>query len=114
MAFEATYVFEGHSIPYTPGSAVAAGEVIVLGAGLIGIAMQDIAASVLGALATEGCYDVAKEASLVVSVGDDIYWDAAANEADKTATNVFMGKAIRASAAADTTVRVKLMPQEGA
>jgi predicted RecA/RadA family phage recombinase len=105
---EATFVSSGASIDYTPGGAVVAGQVIEQ-VNLIGIATQPIAANVAGSLQVEGVFDFVKTATLVVNVGDPIYWDDTANEANKTsASNMLIGKAVRASAAADTTVRVKL------
>ena len=105
---EATHVHCGSEIDYTPGSAVVVGQVIEQ-VNLIGIAPRPIAANEAGVLSVEGVFDVVKTASLVVNLGDKIYWDDTANEANKTsASNMYMGKAVKASAAAETTVRVKL------
>jgi len=108
MAFEAKYVGDGVFIDYTPSVAVVAGQVIEQ-VNLIGVANTPISANILGSLAVEGVFDFAKTASLVVNVGDLVYWDDTLNEANKTLTsNVYIGKCVKASAAADTTVRVKL------
>ena len=58
MAMQATFVHDGASIDYTPGSAVAAGDVIVQGE-LIGVARTPIAANALGSLAVDGVFDFA-------------------------------------------------------
>ena len=63
---EATYVQCGDAIDYTPGSDVAAGQVVVLSE-LIGIAKTAIKANELGALAVEGVFDVAKEGGVAVT-----------------------------------------------
>lgn len=51
---------DGKNIDYTPGSAVNAGDVVVLGS-IPFIAPLDIAANALGALATEGVFKVPKK-----------------------------------------------------
>ena len=61
------------SIDYTPGSAVTAGDVIVQGS-VVGIATQDIAASVKGSLALDGVFKVPKITG-ANAVGTLIYWD---------------------------------------
>lgn len=105
---EATFVQSGASIDYTPSSAVAAGDVEVQ-VNLVGVATQPIAANTPGTLQVEGVFDFIKTASLVVNVGDLVYWDTSPPEANKTsASNFLIGKCVKASAAADTTVRVKL------
>lgn len=75
MAYKARFVQEGDSIDYTPETAVAAGDVLVLGENLIAIAKVEIAAGKPGALSVEGGFDVAKDNS-DVDFGDPLYWDA--------------------------------------
>ena len=55
----ATFVHDGKSIDYTPGSDVAAGDVVVQGE-LVGVARTPIAASALGSLAVTGVFDFPK------------------------------------------------------
>ena len=71
---KATFVHDGNAIDYTPGSAVAAGDVIAIGSNTIAIAKTPIAASALGAAATRGIFDGAKVTG-AVNLGDAIYWD---------------------------------------
>lgn len=105
---EATFVQSGAAIDYTPGADVVVGQVIEQ-VNLIGIAIKAIANGVAGSLQVEGIFDFVKTADLVVNLGDLIYWDDTANEANKTsASNMYIGMAVKASAAGDTTVRVKL------
>lgn len=110
MAFEAQFVHDGEYIDYTPGSAVAAGAVVVQGE-LVGVAKGDMEANRLGALAVTGVFDFAKETSggATFAVGVIAYWDATKKKATPTATgNKQIGKVVRAAAEADTTVRVRL------
>ena len=103
----ARYVQKGEAIDHMPDTAVAAGDVVVVG-NLIGIARIDIPAGVLGALAVVGVYDVAK-AAVAVAAGTPLYWDAVNKKATAVAAgNPYLGKATRVAGAADETVRVLL------
>lgn len=107
----AVYVQEGDQVDYTPVSAVSAGDVIIQGS-LVGIALRDIPAGVLGALAVEGVFDVNKYANEVISFGDPVYFDNGTHTATGTIaySEGAMGVAVKAAAASDATVRVKLIP----
>jgi len=61
------------SIDYTPASAVTAGDVVVLN-GIVGIAVNDIAANELGALTTEGRFKLPKTTAAWVQ-GLPVHWD---------------------------------------
>jgi predicted RecA/RadA family phage recombinase len=63
-------------IDYTPGTAVAAGEIVSLG-GLIGFADSDIAANALGAMAISGVRKVKKDGTSgpTFAVGAQVEWD---------------------------------------
>lgn len=65
---------EGVNIDYTPGSAVLAGTVYVLG-NLVTIVPKDIAADEKGATCVRGVFNVPKDNS-DVSAGDTLYWNA--------------------------------------
>lgn len=119
---QAIFVQEGNSIDYTPGSDVAAGQVVVpAGSGLVGIAKQPIASGVLGALAVEGIFDVVQGA-VTFAIGQAAYWKADGDPvggtpgtgcAVESATgNTFMGYAIKATEATDSTVRIALRSVE--
>ncbi len=108
----ATFRHEGAAIDYTPGAAVAAGDVIVQG-DLIGVANADIPANTLGALAVEGVFDVPKASGVgtAISVGSIVYWDAGAKEATTSSAagaNKELGKTVAAAGDNDTTVRVRV------
>ncbi len=104
------FVATGDSVDYTPDSAVSAGDVVVQGE-LIGVSMQDIAAGDLGALAVSGIFDFPKDtgSASAISAGAKAYWDEENEQATATAdSNVYLGKAIAAAAASDSTVRVRM------
>ncbi len=105
---QATFVQEGCSIDYTPGSDVAAGDVVVQG-DLIGVAKRPITANELGALAVDGVFDFAKNTGVAYTVGQILYWDDTADKVTTTsAGNKQIGKVARAAASADTSVRVRV------
>lgn len=105
---DATYAFPGERISHTPGSAVASGEVVVVN-GRCFVATQPIAANVAGSLAAEGAFRIAKTAGLAINLGDLVFWDDTANEANKTASgNTYLGVCVAAAATTDTTVLVLL------
>jgi len=96
-------------VDHTPGSAVSAGDVVVL-ADTVRIAHRDIAANELGALAAEGgVYEVPKAAggSTAIADGKKVYWDAGNSVITATAsTHKVIGETVGASLDADTTQRI--------
>jgi predicted RecA/RadA family phage recombinase len=107
---QATYVQDGKTIDYTPGSNVAAGDVVVQG-DLVGVATRPIAANALGALAVSGVLDFDKDtgSAAAISAGANVYWDAVSEVATTTAgSNKLIGKAIADADADDETVRVRM------
>lgn len=121
MAIEfgaANYRGKGETIDHTPGSAVAAGEVVVQN-DLVGVAANAIAANELGALIVEGVFDLPKAtgAGTDFAAGTVLYWDASAGDdgqaTDTQDSNDYLprlGVVTVAPATTDTTVQVKLTP----
>jgi len=103
------HIQPGNVMPYTnaTGSAIAAGTVVEF-AGMIGIALGDIANTATGNLAITEVWEIAKDATVAIAQGDQLYWDATSNSVDKTNTNIPCGKAFAAAAEAATTVQVLL------
>ena len=99
----------GSYIDYTPGSAVAVGDVVVLGS-VVAVAPRPISANELGSVAVEGVFSVAKQtgASTAVAQGSKVYWDG--TQAVTGVTGTAMGFATEAAADGDATVKVKLVP----
>lgn len=112
----ALFYSDGATIDYTPGSAVAAGEVVLIDS-IPCIAPAAIEANVKGALAVGGIWKV-PQAAEIISAGDAVYWDADGNPvtgtagtgaATETATgNNCIGKCVETTAATDTYVKVLL------
>lgn len=110
---QAIFRQEGDSIDHTPVGAIAVGEVVVQGS-LVGIAHAAIAASALGSLRIEGIFDFLFATGEAATVGQDIFWDETNDLATIGAATVYLGKCVKAAAADDDTVRVKLVLVEGA
>ena len=108
----ATFVHDGNAVDYTPGSAVAAGAVVVQ-EDLVGVARTPIAANALGSLAVEGVFDFPKVTGVGtgIATGALVYWDVADTEAkadDESGANKLIGKTVAAAGDDDATVRVRL------
>lgn len=106
----ATKKSEGLRIDYTPASAVASGDVVVIG-DIVAVATEPIAANVLGAVDVEGVFTLPKAttSASAITAGAKLYWDASGEVATTTAgSNKTAGYAVAAAAAATATVDVKL------
>lgn len=108
----ATFIHEGRSIDYTPGSDVAAGAVVVQGE-LVGVAARDIKANKLGALAVFGVFEFPKQTggSTAIAAGALCYWDAGNSRATTNAAsgaNKLIGKCVATAADAAALVRIRM------
>ncbi len=102
---------ESVSLDYTPGSAVAAGDVLVLGNNVF-LAKRAIEANQLGSIDIGGIWDLPKEASVAHNQGDLVYWDATNHVVTKTAgSNKKLGIAAANAASADTRGKYLSIPQ---
>lgn len=113
MGTASTFQADPGHIDYTPGSAVAVGDVVVRGS-LFCVADRPIAANTQGALAIEGVFTLPKSTSVSVSQGDVVYWTGsaittAANSGGQSPTAYDRaGFAAAAETQAATTVKVIL------
>jgi len=103
----ARYIQKGDVIDYTPSSDVAAGDVVVVGDALVGLAARDIPANTLGSLIVSGVWECPKNTNEQISAGAVVYWDATHGYVTKTATNnVKLGLAAESAAQTAATIRV--------
>ena len=100
----ASFVQDGDILNHTPASAVAAGDVVVVGS-LVAVAPRAISANTLGALAVEGVYEMPCASGATGAQGSAINWYAASGVAHAS-TGVAAGKLAKDRVAADTTVQV--------
>lgn len=106
----ATKKSEGLRIDYTPSSAVASGDVVVIG-DIVAVATEPIAANVLGAVDVEGVFTFPKAttSASAITAGAKLYWDGSGEVATTTAdSNKTAGYAIADAGATAATVDVKL------
>lgn len=111
----ARFIQEGMTIDYTPSSNVSAGDVIVQG-DLLGIALTDIPANNLGALAIQGVcrFTKAAGAGTAISAGAVCYWDIANKKATtapgggEDPVNIKIGKCVKTATDDDSMVQIKL------
>ncbi len=110
MAKEAIEVQEGDVIDYTCPGAIDVGDVVVLGTGMIGIAVTSgLTGEVIG-LKIEDVYEINATTADVMAIGDVVYFNATTRAITTTATsNTRAGRAVSAKAAAAAgTVYVKI------
>lgn len=104
---------EGINIDHTPSSALTAGQVVELSAGLVGVAPSAIAANEVGALNIDGVWDLPKAtgAGKDILVGEKVYWEDGAGVATQIASGATLcGVAIGTAATTDSFVSTKLIP----
>ena len=106
------YLGEGRVVDYTPGAAVAAGDVVVQG-DLVGVARSPIASNAPGSLVVSGILEFPKAAGAgsAITVGSKVYWYPAAKVAttnDGGGTRKLIGKTVKATVDADTAVQVRM------
>lgn len=102
------YIQKGDIVTVPAPAAVASGKLVVIGS-LIGLAQKAAANAEPVPLVTEGVHKYAKAGSLAIAVGDKLYYVAANDHLNKTASgNTLVGIAVAAAAADDTTVEFKL------
>jgi predicted RecA/RadA family phage recombinase len=92
----ASFKQEPGTWPYTPSSAVAAGDVVVLTDG-IAVASRPIAANTLGAVEVEGVFTMPKAAE-ALALGAVVYWNT--TNSNITATSAGGKRAGKVAAAA--------------
>lgn len=96
------------TLKHTHTAALEPGKVLVAN-GQVLVAINKTAADEENVFAYRGRVELDKTAALAINVGDVVYWDDTAKEANKTATaNTKGGICVEDAAAADATVLVML------
>lgn len=104
-----TYKQEGKVLTLIPGAAVASGIGYLFGAGLFGVATQDVAISTPGEFVVEGVVEIGKTSVLAISVGDRLFWDSTNKVVNKTTTaQQVVGVAVSAASNPSSTVLMKI------
>lgn len=102
------YVAPGEHFDFTPGTAVASGDVVLM-ADTIGVAHKDGAAGAPVAVSVEGVFTLAKLSTDAIAQGQKVYWDNTNKRLTLTsAGNTLAGRAYAAAGAGTSSVRVKI------
>lgn len=103
------FVQEGETLTLTPAAAVASGIGYLFGAGLFGVAANDVDSGEAGEFVTEGVVTIGKTSALAIAVGDRVFWDPAGKVVNKTTTaQQCVGVAVTAASNPSATVAIKL------
>lgn len=87
---------------------IEANQIVVFGSH-VGIAGTSIEAGETGSLHVFGVFEMPKAADTEIAVGAAVYYDVTAEAITTTAGEIEVGYATEAAAAADPTVKVKLL-----
>lgn len=102
------YVMSGDVLDYHAGSAISAGQVLLIGK-RIGVALTAIASGATGAVRMEGVFTIAKLSTDVVAQGDLLYWDSGNSRLTATVgSNTLAGYAFKAAGNGVTTVEISI------
>ena len=103
------YIQQGYTLTLTPSAAVASGVGFLFGAGLFGIAKNDVPISTAGEFQCEGVVEIGKTSALAISVGDRLFWDPVGKVVNKTTTaQQCVGVAVVAALNPSATVFMKI------
>ena len=105
-----TFVHEGDTIDYTPDGTTPAGTIVEI-VDIVGMAINDIAAGVKGALQVKGVvtWPKAITSGSAIVAGDTVYWDDGSSVVTATSdSNTEIGKCVLVTVDADDTVNVRL------
>lgn len=111
MANEATFRQNTGQQDSTPAAATLAGVISQLGDGRAAVLKADTAASELGAVYTEGIFDIACATGTLWTAGDPVYWDNSGSLAvvsPGASDDFFLGSAVATKASGPLVVRVDL------
>lgn len=102
------FVQPGDVVTVPAPAAVTSGKIVVIGS-LVGVAQKAAANGEDLPLLTEGVVSYAKVSALAIAVGDKVYYDAANDVVNKTASgNTLVGVAVAVSANPSPTAKFKL------
>ena len=110
------FIAPGDKLTVTAPYSVTSGQGVLVGS-LFGVAQHDAANGAPVVIDRNGVWDLPKEAPLVISQGDRLFWDNTNRRLTKTATRNFqVSVATGAALSADTTVRSRIerIPVSGA
>lgn len=104
-------VNEGLTLQYTASADISAGDLVHVGNGLAGVAVDDITSGDTGVIAIRGRFTVLKSAATAMAAGKLLKIGTAGNTvtlatAGTSAENLISARVVKASTTAETTVDV--------
>ena len=104
------HVATGNVMPYTNSTGVLiAKDTVIEFADMIGITLGAIAIGATGTVAISEVWTLPKDDNLVITQGDQLYWDTVSEEINKTAlNNIPAGKAYNSALLTGTEIQVIL------
>jgi len=106
-------VNNGVTVAYTASADISSGELVSLGSGLVGIAVDDIANTATGVVMLQGRFTVPKGSTAAIARGAALKLGTAGNtvlaaSAGTTVNNLLTARPVVASTTAMTTVEIVL------
>ena len=107
------YIQEGKSLDYVPAVDVLGGDFVTEGS-IVGVVVADTLTGELGAISTEGVFELPKATATVFAYGDPVMVPAAASSRNvdviaDAGTGVSVGVVVQAAGSGPLVVRVKLV-----
>ena len=103
------YVQAGSQLTLTAPELVSSGAVVIAGS-IAGVALGGASAGQTVDVAVAGVFDLPKVGAQILSLGEPVFWDAAADLVTETASgNTRIGTVVKAAGAGVATVAVRLV-----
>jgi predicted RecA/RadA family phage recombinase len=107
------YVLGGDTIQFVLAANCLAGDIINIGAAMSGVAMNSGSTGDTIAVKLRGVFTLPKTTSLVITAGDEVYFNTGTGKVTKTKTDKCLGVAWQSALTNDTTIEVLLVPKRG-
>lgn len=113
MANVAKFIQDGNTLDFKASDNISYMDVVPLTSTTsvalgVGVALEDIEANTIGAVATKGVFEL-PSVTTAMDFGDQVYWDKSNGKITKTSTNnTPAGMVVEDKASGVTTVKVKV------
>jgi predicted RecA/RadA family phage recombinase len=106
-------VLGGDTIQFVLAANCLAGDIINVGAAMSGVAQNSGSIGDTIAVKLRGVFTLPKTTSLVITIGDEVYFNTGTGKVTKTKTDKCLGVAWASALTNDTTIQVLLVPKRG-
>ena len=113
MANEAKFIQDGNTLDFKASDNITYMDVVPLTSTTsvalgVGVALEDIKANTIGAVATKGVFEL-PSVTAAMDFGDQVYWDDSNSKVTKTSTNnTPAGMVVEDKASGVTTAKVRI------